>query len=214
MILNETFRDANHLASYLKARGVGENLFAVIVLGDYRPSDFSPLMHTGFDLRAREETIIEPGQTVVVKTGVKIVFPRHTNLEIVPRSGKSLKTKLRIPNTPGTVEWSYRNEVGCIMENTGNSVEKVEKGERIAQGIIRPTVFFCMRIGNLIGTDPLILVGNWKHHKQSEEEICVMNSFYYWIDVEDDILIPLWENWNEFFPTVRGLGGYGSTGNF
>ena len=34
-----------------------------------------------------------------------------------PKSGRALKTKLRIANTPGTIDQEYRDEVKVIIEN-------------------------------------------------------------------------------------------------
>lgn len=109
------------------------------------------------DLYSMEDYIIDPGQTVLVKTGLKVAVPKGYALLIHPRSGQSLKTKLRICNAVGVVDSGYRDEVGVILENVepkikdiafneiGNgstlivkSVEygqsyTIEKGQRVAQ---------------------------------------------------------------------------------
>lgn len=103
----------------------------------------------GFDLVALEDIEIEPGSTKLVKTGLSIEVPMGYELQVRPRSGTSLKTPLRVANSPGTVDSDYRGEVCVIMTNTGVTVAHngnipttivIKKGERIAQGVIAPIV--------------------------------------------------------------------------
>lgn len=72
----------------------------------------------GMDVRASEDCIIAPGQTVIVKTGLKIAIPEGFEIQVRPRSGCSYKTPLRVANAPGTVDAGYRDEVGVIITNT------------------------------------------------------------------------------------------------
>jgi dUTP pyrophosphatase len=89
---------------------------------------------SGFDLEASEEKMIHPGQTVIVKTGLSFEIPRGLELQVRPRSGVTVKTKLRV--CLGTVDSDYRGEVGIIVDNIGNEIVVVKKGERLAQGVI------------------------------------------------------------------------------
>lgn len=72
----------------------------------------------GMDIYAVEDTIIRPGETVLIKTGLKARIPEGFELQVRPRSGMSLKTKLRIANAPGTIDAGYRDEICVIAENT------------------------------------------------------------------------------------------------
>ncbi len=92
----------------------------------------------GFDFYSVQDYTIEPGQTILVDTGISVSFEPGYKLEVVPRSGISLKTPLRVANSPGTVDSDYRGKVCVIMQNTGKETQKIFKGERIAQGIIVP----------------------------------------------------------------------------
>lgn len=71
----------------------------------------------GLDIYAREEITINPGETKVVGTGIKLAIPEGYAILIQPRSGQSVKTKLRIANTPGLIDSGYRDEIGVIIEN-------------------------------------------------------------------------------------------------
>ena len=44
-------------------------------------------------------------------------------MQIRPRSGISLRTKLRISNTPGTIDSDYRGEVVVIVDNIRSAYE-------------------------------------------------------------------------------------------
>lgn len=77
----------------------------------------------GFDLFAHEDALIEPGQTVLVSTGVRLAIPPGYEAQVRPRSGLSLKTSLRIANAPGTIDADYRGLVSVICENTAPLTE-------------------------------------------------------------------------------------------
>ena len=72
----------------------------------------------GMDVCAAEGAVILPGQTVLIPTGLKFAIPPGYEIQVRPRSGLSLRTALRIPNSPGTIDSGYRDEVGIIMTNT------------------------------------------------------------------------------------------------
>ncbi|MEC5268258.1 dUTP diphosphatase [Heyndrickxia coagulans] len=106
---------------------------------------------SGFDLVAVEDVIVMPGETALVKTGLAFEIPAGYELQVRPRSGITLKTKLRVQL--GTVDAGYRGEVGVIVDNiSGKEVETImeigkayplgtytiRKGDRIAQGVIAP----------------------------------------------------------------------------
>lgn len=74
----------------------------------------------GMDVFAAEDISIAPGETVVVPTGLKLAIPIGYEIQVRPRSGISLKTPLRISNSPGTIDSGYRDEVGIIITNTSD----------------------------------------------------------------------------------------------
>ncbi|MCW4577128.1 dUTP diphosphatase [Bacillus paranthracis] len=99
---------------------------------------------SGFDLVAAEDTIIWPGETKVVPTGLAFEIPPGYELQVRPRSGITRNTKLRV--VLGTVDSGYRGEVGVLVDNTERPISLnmqahvIEKGTRIAQGVIAPVV--------------------------------------------------------------------------
>lgn len=106
---------------------------------------YATLGASGFDLHALEDTIVYPGETKLIKTGLSMSIPLGYELQIRPRSGTSLKTSLRVANAPGTVDSDYRGEICIIISNIHGSEmynekyrEEIKKGDRIAQGVICP----------------------------------------------------------------------------
>lgn len=71
----------------------------------------------GMDIISPEEYTIDPGETIIIPTGIKVAIPEGYAILIQPRSGMSVKTKLRIANTPGLIDSGYRDEIGVIIEN-------------------------------------------------------------------------------------------------
>lgn len=120
----------------------------------------------GMDVYAVEDEIILPGETKLIPTGIKVAIPLGYELQVRPRSGQSVKTKLRVANSPGTIDANYRDEIKIIIENIepkvidintmtfadGNVVLTkeygrdftIEKGQRIAQLVLKeqPTCLF------------------------------------------------------------------------
>lgn len=99
---------------------------------------------SGFDLVAAEDTIIWPGKTKVVPTGLAFEIPPGYELQVRPRSGMTRNTKLRV--VLGTVDSGYRGEVGVLVDNIESvkgkfmNSQMIEKGTRIAQGVIAPVI--------------------------------------------------------------------------
>lgn len=93
---------------------------------------------SGFDFHAIENTVVPAGKTLLIKTGLSFEIPEGFELQVRPRSGMSLKTGMRVTNSPGTVDADYRGEVSIIMENTSDKEYIVNVGDRVAQGVVCP----------------------------------------------------------------------------
>jgi dUTP pyrophosphatase len=94
---------------------------------------------SGFDLRANlpegeKELILQPLERILIPTGLYFELPEGYELQIRPRSGHSYKTGLMA--ILGTVDTGYRGEVKVIMVNLNKEPQKIEQGERIAQGVV------------------------------------------------------------------------------
>lgn len=90
----------------------------------------------GFDLRANENVLLEPGEYKLVKTGIKMEIPRGFEGQIRPRSGLAFKYGITVLNSPGTIDADYRGEIGVLLINHGKELFKIQKGDRIAQMVL------------------------------------------------------------------------------
>ena len=92
----------------------------------------------GMDLRAniQEPVQIKPLERVLIPTGLHIQLPEGFEAQIRPRSGLALKHGITVLNTPGTIDSSFRGDIGVILINLSNEAFTVNPGERIAQMVI------------------------------------------------------------------------------
>ena len=97
----------------------------------------------GLDLRAcLDEAIdIEPGQTVLVKTGMAIyIHDVHFAGLILPRSGLGHKHGIVLGNLVGLIDSDYQGELMVSVWNRGQTTFRLEPGERLAQYVLVPVV--------------------------------------------------------------------------
>jgi dUTP pyrophosphatase len=100
--------------------------------------EYSTSLSAGMDIRANvsETVLVEPGQRVLVPTGLFIELPEGYEAQIRPRSGLALKKGITVLNSPGTIDADYRGEVGIILINHSDEAFEINSGERICQMII------------------------------------------------------------------------------
>ena len=141
-LINTDFRFINKIP--VKIKRLRDNA----ITPKYEHGDFD---NSGMDLYAAAITFmkdgkfeeyaggdIAPGETAIIKTGFAMAIPKGLELQVRPTSGNSLKTKLRIANSPGTVDASFRGEIGIIVENIGDTNITIHPGAKVAQGVICP----------------------------------------------------------------------------
>lgn len=81
---------------------------------------------------------IPPGARALVPTGLAVALPAGYELQVRPRSGLALKHGILVANAPGTVDEDYRGEIKVILLNAGTEPFRVERGMRLAQGVLAP----------------------------------------------------------------------------
>lgn len=97
---------------------------------------YSKAGDAGMDVRTCEPVDIRPGETIIIKTGLHVKIPFGYEIQVRPRSGLSNKTKMRIANSPGTIDSNYTGEICIIADNIGEDNIKFNMGERIAQLVL------------------------------------------------------------------------------
>lgn len=122
---------------------------------DAKMPTYAHLTDAGMDIYLTEDVVIRPGETKLIPTGIKVALPLGYELQVRPKSGRSLKSKLRIANTPGTIDAGYRDEIGIIVDNIDPVIRSADiddngrlynvlwgsnimlsKGEKIAQLVL------------------------------------------------------------------------------
>jgi dUTP pyrophosphatase len=114
---------------------------------DPRMKDFLPAYATGgsagLDLRACIDTplTIEPGQTVLVPTGLAIHIgdPGHAAM-ILPRSGLGHKNGIVLGNLVGLIDSDYQGQLMVSTWNRGQSAFTLQPMDRLAQLVVVPVV--------------------------------------------------------------------------
>lgn len=103
---------------------------------------YSSLYAAGADLKACVDSpvTIQPGERVLVPTGLKMEIPSGYEAQVRPRSGLAIKHGITLVNTPGTIDSDYRGDVKVIMINLGNEPFVINRGDRIAQMIFAPVI--------------------------------------------------------------------------
>lgn len=98
----------------------------------------------GLDLIAavlgEQPTVIAPGHSAMVPTGIAIALPPGTEGQVRPRSGLAAKHGITVLNAPGTIDSDYRGELSVLLVNHGRESFAVARGMRIAQLIIAPVL--------------------------------------------------------------------------
>lgn len=96
----------------------------------------------GADIYAcmEEAVSIQPGETVLIHTGIAMEIPVGLVGLIYARSGLSTKKGLAPANKVGVIDSDYRGEIMVALYNQSSEERWIEPGERIAQMVIAPYV--------------------------------------------------------------------------
>jgi dUTP diphosphatase len=97
----------------------------------------------GFDLSASEDVVVQPGAVALVPTGLVIEAPAGMFLGVFARSSTPIRRGLMVANGVGVVDSDYcgpTDEVKIVVYNFTAQPVHVKTGDRIAQGILIPTV--------------------------------------------------------------------------
>ena len=90
-----------------------------------------------FDLYARNQTRIAPGESVRIPSNVIIQTPPGYLLLLAARSSLSKKRGLMLANGIGVIDQDFcgpEDEIQLAIINVGSETHVIERGERIVQG--------------------------------------------------------------------------------
>lgn len=95
----------------------------------------------GYDFYAPDDYKILPGDTMLIKTGIKCQIDDGWMLQIYPRSSMGFKYNVRLANTIGIIDSDYYNnptnegEICIKLYNPDRYLIDIKKGSAFAQGI-------------------------------------------------------------------------------
>lgn len=83
-----------------------------------------------------DKIVVKVGERKLIKTGISIGLPLGYEAQVRPRSGLAYKKGIYVHL--GTIDNSYRGDVGILLFNLGDEDFVIEHGDRIAQLAIVP----------------------------------------------------------------------------
>ncbi len=117
----------------------------IIVHGSFE-SDSTPQYTSahasGADISALldDPLTLDPGERVLVPTGIILEIPEGYEAQVRPRSGLAIRHGISVLNSPGTIDADYRGEVKVILINLGHEPFTIQNGDRIAQIVFTPVI--------------------------------------------------------------------------
>lgn len=108
----------------------------------------------GFDFYLVEDVTIPAHGIQLVPTGLAMAIPAGHTLLVVSRSSGPLKMGTTMGNGVGVVDSDYSgpdDEIFILVENLRGEEITLEKGQRVAQGLIVPVVQAQFTEGELSG---------------------------------------------------------------
>lgn len=115
--------------------------FEILNVQKLSPSAILPtrahLNDAGLDLYCLETTLLEPGRSGLLSTGIAMAIPPHYFGLIADRSSHA-KKGLKVFG--GIIDPGYRGEIKVVLWNLSNSDVSLQAGDRIAQLLLMPVM--------------------------------------------------------------------------
>lgn len=87
-----------------------------------------------FERQLNGQILLNPGDRVMVPTGLILDIPEGYSVRIHARSGLSLKQGLVLANAEGVIDSDYVEELFVLLTNMTDNAQTINSGDRIAQG--------------------------------------------------------------------------------
>ncbi|MEG2311429.1 MAG: hypothetical protein RSB72_01875 [Bacilli bacterium] len=112
--------------------------------GEYNLPMRSTINSAGYDFFSLVDFDLLPGEVKKIPLGVKVKMDSNVFLMLVVRSSMGFKYNVRLCNQVGIIDSDYYDNVSneghiwIALQNEGNDIFKVVKGDKIVQGIFLP----------------------------------------------------------------------------
>lgn len=107
---------------------------------DAQVPSYAHIGDAGADVYTVAEITLEPCDRAAIPTGLAVDIPIGYEIQVRPKSGLALKHGVTVLNTPGTIDAGYRGEIQILMINLGKEAYTFEKGQKVAQLVLKPVV--------------------------------------------------------------------------
>lgn len=105
---------------------------------DVPPPAYARPGDAGVDLVTTDAVRLEPGERVVVGTGISVAIPDGHAGFVHPRSGLAARAGLSVVNSPGTIDAGYRGEIRvCLINHDPVAPLVLNRLDRIAQLVVQ-----------------------------------------------------------------------------
>lgn len=92
----------------------------------------------GADLCTAVDAVLQPGERVLLPTGIALALPAGHVAFVHPRSGLATRFGVALVNSPGTIDEGYRGEIKvCVINLDQHESVVFTRGDRIAQLVIQ-----------------------------------------------------------------------------
>lgn len=97
----------------------------------------------GYDFYSPFYIKLEPGETMLIPTGIHAQIDEGWTLDMYPRSGLGFKFMVRLANTVGIIDADYfdsdnEGHIFVMLSNEGDKTVCIDAGERFVQGKFTP----------------------------------------------------------------------------
>lgn len=90
-------------------------------------------MNKAFTRPLNNMIVIQPGDRIMVPTGLILDIPQGHSVRVHARSGLSLKQGLVLANAEGVIDSDYVEELMVLIWNISDNAIQIHTGDRIAQ---------------------------------------------------------------------------------
>lgn len=99
----------------------------------------------GLDIFSLEESELAQGETILLRTGLKMAIPAGTVGFVCSRSGLALKEDIFVLNAPGVYDEDYRGELKVILHRIMTKKKRppyeIKVGDKVSQFVLVPVVY-------------------------------------------------------------------------
>ena len=144
-VVNIKIRKAKYKMENVKIKKLYNNSKIPIKMHDY-DAGFDIMAHLPSDMFCEIEgnkingIMINPGETVMVGSGISVDIPKGYYLAIYSRSGLSSKRGVGLANSVGIIDCNYHDEIMLPLYNHGTQSQIIRHNDRVAQCMLMPII--------------------------------------------------------------------------